>query len=83
MKTILTILFASIVGAGLSGCVVRAHGSGHGHGGVEVVIPALHVHDDHCGHYYHGDRWYHHHGHRHGHGCGHVYIGGRWTVRVN
>ena len=84
MKTMMTVLLATVVGAGLTACVVHGHGRGHGHGGgVAVVVPSLHVHDDHCGHYYYRDSWYHHSGHRHGHGCGHVYIGGRWTVRIN
>jgi len=80
MKTIVAIALAAFVGAGVSACVVHGHGR---HGGVAVVVPSLHVHDDHCGHYYHGSSWYHHQGHRHGHGCGHVYLGGRWTVRIN
>lgn len=82
MKTILTTVLAALVGAGLSGCVVHGHGHGHGHAGVEVVVPAVHVHDAHCGHYYYRDRWYHHASHHHGPGCGHVYIGGRWTIRM-
>lgn len=82
MKTIMTILLAGFAGAGLSGCVVHGHGYGHGHAGIEVTIPVAHVHTDHCGHYYHRDRWYHHSDHRHGPGCGHVYIAGRWTVRM-
>ena len=80
MKTILAILLTTAVGAGVSACVVHTHGRG---GGVAVVVPAVHVHDDYCGHYYHGDSWYLYQGHRHGPGCGHVYIGGRWTLRVN
>jgi hypothetical protein len=78
MKAILAILLASLLGAAASGCLVHAHGR---HGGVAVVVPAIHVHDAYCGHYYHGDRWYFHHGHRHGSGCGHVYISGRWIIR--
>ena len=82
MKTIMTILFAGMVGAGLSGCVVHGHGHGRVRTGVEVTVPVGHIHSDHCGHYYHGNRWYHHGSHRHGHGCGHVYVGGRWVLRL-
>jgi len=77
MKTMLTALLATLMGAGAIGCVVHGHGR---HGGVEVVIPAVHVHDAYCGHYHHGGRWYYSHGHRHGHGCGHVFIGGHWRI---
>ena len=80
MRTMMTILLATIVGAGVTACVVHAHGP---HGGVAVVVPTLHVHDEHCGHYYYHDSWYLYSGHHHGPGCGHVYIGGRWTVRIN
>jgi hypothetical protein len=85
MKAILAMVFAAFVGVGLSGCVVRhhgEHGDGHDHGGVEVVVPSGHTHDDGCGHYYHRDRWYHHRGHRHGRNCGHHYVSGRWVIRL-
>ena len=90
MRTILAILLAGTMGGGLAGCVVHPHGHGHGHGrvyghshsGVEVTVPVGHFHDAHCGHYYHGDRWYHHHHHHHGPGCGHVYVRGRWMLRL-
>jgi hypothetical protein len=84
MKAVLSVLFAGAVAWGLSGCIVRHHHDGYHdeHASVEVAIPVSHVHDDHCGHYYHRDRWYHRHQHRHGRGCGHVYTGGRWILRL-
>lgn len=85
MKAILTMVSAAVIGFGLSACVHRHHdgrGDEHDHGGVEVVIPRGHVHDDDCGHYYHRDRWYHHRSHRHGRNCGHHYVGGRWVIRL-
>ena len=88
MKAMMTIVAAGAIGLGLSGCLVGRHHDHYGDdrhyhnsGGVEVVVPVGHIHDDHCGHYYHRDRWYHHSRHRHGRDCGHVFIGGRWTHR--
>jgi hypothetical protein len=61
-----------------AGCVVHRHG-GHSHvHGPPVAVTVGHAHDDHCGHYYRGGRWYHHGGHRHQHGCGHHFQGGLW-----
>lgn len=77
MKTMLMALVASLMGAGAAGCVVHARAP---HGGVEVVLPMGHVHDDFCGHYHFGGRWYYYQDHRHGDGCGHVFIGGHWTI---
>jgi hypothetical protein len=60
-----------------AGCVVHGHGPhAHVHGPV-VSIEAGHIHDDACGHYYWGGRWYHAR-HAHGPGCGHHYRGGMW-----
>jgi len=77
MKTILMALMAALVGAGASGCVVRAQGH---QGAVEVVVPEGHAHDDACGHYNFGARWYYLAGHRHGNGCGHVLVEGLWIL---
>lgn len=45
-----------------------------------VVIEKGHVHNEHCGHYMHGDRWYHQERHVHGRGCGHHWDGHAWVV---
>ena len=81
MKTLM-IVAAALLAAVTGGCVVHSHGPAHRHHvyGPAVVVGAGHVHSDHCGHYRHGDYWYHSHNHRHGHGCGHVYRGGFWVV---
>lgn len=52
------------------------HQSGH----PEWTIVAGHQHDDNCGHYHDGGRWYAHGGHRHGPSCGHHFRGGIWIV---
>ncbi len=69
------IVLAAAAALGLAGCVVHPHGRHHG---PVVVIPAAHVHGDHCGHYQHGGAWRHLEGHHHGAGCGHVFRGGVW-----
>ncbi len=70
MKTLMKIALSALVGAGMPGCVV------HGHG--EVLVPGVHVHDAHCGHYWRHGRWWYWSGHVHGPRCGHMYYGGRW-----
>lgn len=76
MKTMLLALMAALMGSGAA-CVVAPGGS---HTGIECVVPVGHVHDDLCGHYHFGGRWYYLHGHRHGNSCGHVVIEGAWTI---
>jgi len=77
MKSLLMALLVSLVGAGAAGCIVQSRNP---HSGVEVVVPLGHVHDEFCGHYHFGGRWYYSHEHKHGPGCGHVYIEGSWTI---
>ncbi len=48
MKRILTLAFAALVLAGLSGCIAVATPFG----GVGIGVPICHVHDGCCGHYY-------------------------------
>jgi hypothetical protein len=77
MKSMLMALLVSLVGTGAAGCVVHSRNP---HSGVETVVPLGHVHDDNCGHYHFGGRWYYCHDHRHGPGCGHINIEGSWTI---
>lgn len=46
----------------------------------EWSVVATHQHDDNCGHYHHGGRWYAQGEHRHGPSCGHHFRGGIWIV---
>ena len=69
----------------LSGCLmVRGR---HGNkllitpAGVIVIPPKGHHHNEGCGHYFHGGRWYQLDDHHHGHGCGHHSDRGRWVLR--
>lgn len=68
-----------LVAATASGC--RRHVIVHEKkNGDIVVIERGHIHSDHCGHFFHGGHWRHHHGHVHRHGCGHHFRGGIWVV---
>ena len=69
---------AVILGVGLGGCIVHAHPA-HPHGAVVIKDPVCSHHAG-CGHYKHGNAWYHAPGHSHAHGCGHVLRGGVWVV---
>lgn len=79
MKSLLALVLLA-GGAALAGCVVHAHPRHpHRHGAV-VVVPAGHVHDVHCGHYFYRGQWYVVERHSHGPGCGHVFKGGIWII---
>ena len=78
MKAILMSLLAFLFAAGPAGCVVREQRMPHS--GVECVVPLGHVHDDQCGHYHFGGRWYYIQDHHHSPTCGHVFVEGSWTV---
>jgi hypothetical protein len=86
------LLLALLVAAGLSGCVVHAHPVHERRtviveeeyhpapSGTVVVVERVHVHDEHCGHYWYNGSWYLWAGHHHGPGCGHVFHEGHWVM---
>ena len=51
--------------------------AGHGPAG---VVEVTHVHNDHCGHCWDGERWILVTGHVHGPGCGHYWHHGAWHL---
>jgi len=79
MKLLMTLAAAVLLGTGLTGCIVHAHGHPY-HRGVAIVVPHGHVHTAHCGHYHYRGAWYHWQGHVHGPGCGHFFKGGVWII---
>ena len=74
MKNLMAVTLAALLSAGLAACVIHAHRPGPA-----IVIPAGHVHDARCGHYFRGGRWFHARHHVHGPGCGHVLVNGVWV----
>ena len=77
MKALVMTFVVFLVASVAAGCIVQQR---QPHSGVECVVPMGHVHDDDCGHYHFGGRWYYIGDHRHSPTCGHVYVEGTWTV---
>ena len=80
---VLTLLCLFSVVSLLAGC--RASVQPRGPRGPRRAAPrpaAVHVHNAHCGHHWHGGRWHHMSGHVHGPGCGHLLRGGRWVLII-
>ncbi len=68
----------------VAGCARHHHGRHkvvHSPNAKVVVIEKGHAHNAHCGHYRHGNKWYHAKGHRHGAKCGHHKVKGVWIIK--
>ena len=80
-NTILKLSAVAIIASSLAACAPRRVAIVHTPRGNAVVIKKGHVHNNHCGHYRVGTKWYFVKGHVHKKKCGHAKVKGVWIVR--